>query len=162
MFHQRARSQSKDTKPVSIKSCALKLLTYRARSESELINRLCLKGFDEAEAQKTAQYLKEIGLINDNELAGSLLRYCTESRIMGKASCRAYMRKRGVPEELVREIEFTNDQELEKAKRLVEKKKSILKGYDSNKLYRFLQRRGFSPEVILKLMRTELNSEDML
>lgn len=145
-----------------IKSCALKLLTYRARSESEMVNRLCLKGFDRVEAQKTAEYLKEIGLINDKELAGSLLRYCTEQRIMGTASCRAYMRKRGVPEELIRDIEFSDEGEFEKAKKLIERKKRFLKDYDSNKLYRFLQRRGFSSEVIQKLMRTELNSENML
>lgn len=152
---------SKDT-PSGIKSYALKLLTYRARSEGELINKLCQKGFDKSDAQITADYLKEIGLINDKELAGSLLKYCKDNRIMGSASTRAYMRKRGIREELIREIEFTDEEELEKAKRLIERKKRFLKGYDTNKLYRFLQRRGFSSEVIHRVMRTELNLEDML
>jgi len=145
---------SKDIKTgaASIKSCALRLLSYRARSETELVNRLCLKGFDKEEAQKTVEYLKEIGLINDRELAGSILRYCTESRIMGSASTRAYMRKRGVPEELIREIKFNDEDELQKGRKLLQAKQRYLKDYDSNKLYRFLQRRGFSSDVIKKLI----------
>jgi regulatory protein len=137
--------------------CSLRLIGIRGRSESELLKRLGDKGFSEAEVGETIERLKAAGLINDAELAASLVRICTGRRPMGAAGCRRLLKERGIPEEIFKALRFTHEEELENAMRLVEKKKKLMDKYPppvrKNRLFGFLQRRGFSADVIAAAMK---------
>lgn len=62
------------------------LLRYRLRSESELRNRMKLKGFSEEDIQKAIQYLKQVGLLDDKMLAEELFeRYISKGVAPRKA-----------------------------------------------------------------------------
>ena len=52
---------------------ALKLLTYRQRTEEELVRSLKRKGFDEFYIEKTMEYCKNNNYINDIEFTRSFI-----------------------------------------------------------------------------------------
>ena len=136
---------------------SLRLISIRGRSERELFKRLGEKGFSEAEVGDTIERLRAAGFINDAELAASLLRTCTGRRPMGAAGCRRLLKDRGIPEEIVKTLRFTREEEFQNAMQLVEKKRRLLDKYPppvrKNRLFGFLQRRGFSSDVISAAMK---------
>jgi len=136
---------------------SLRLISIRGRSQRELLKRLGEKGYVQAEAEDAVERLKAAGFVDDIQLAAELVRTCTERRPMGAAGCRRLLKERGIPEEIVKTLRFTHDEELENAMRLIEKKSKLLDKYPPpvrrNRLFGFLQRRGFSSDVISAAMK---------
>jgi regulatory protein len=136
------------------KQAAYKLLSFRGRSKSEMIEKLLDKGFDSDTVDVTLQFLEQTGLINDRALANQL----SDSLIKKGASKFAVKRKlfeRGVDktmaEETANNISF--EMELTSAESFLNRKLNRLK-YNPNdplsvkKAANALQRRGFSYEAI--------------
>ncbi len=147
------KSTSKDSTS-KIKHYALKLINIRDRSEKELFQRLKSKCYQEKLINETIEHLKSISLINDNKLAQSIVNYCEHSKILGIFGCKQYLKKRGIPKDIINDLTFSYEKEIEKAKRLLTKKKGYFEKYPPsvsfNKLYGLLQRRGFEREIIIK------------
>ena len=79
---------------------ALRLLSFRARSEREMADRLAKKGFESDVTDRTVVRLKELGLLND----GALARDMTEVRRRGGRGdhrIRQELRKRGLASESI-------------------------------------------------------------
>lgn len=137
---------------------ALKLLSYRSRSRKELIDRLKRKGCADKEINGTVRFLEDTGLISDEALALELLRYSTEKKLLGGKGLEALLSRRGLDKKLINKTlaYHTRDMEEESAGRLVEKKLRSLKSYPEDvvkrRLYGMLQRRGFSMEVINRVL----------
>ena len=140
-----------------IKNYVLKLLSLKGRSEKEILQRLRQKDFPEELIHKTIQCFKDNGLINDRSLAKTIVAYCEESRMFGAFGCKQYLKKRGIPEEIVKNIPFSYEKEVDKANRLVSKKQNRLKEYPAgvklSKLYGLLKRKGFDSEVISEVLK---------
>jgi regulatory protein len=136
---------------------ALRLIGIRGRSEYELSRRLGEKGYLQPEVEDTVVRLKAAGFIDDARLAEALIRTCTERKLMGAAGCRRLLKERGIPEEIFKSLRFTHEEEIQRAMRLVEKKSKLLAKYSppvrKNRLFGFLQRRGFSTDVISAAMK---------
>lgn len=136
------------------KSCALRLIDYRPRSRKEMLQRLKLKGFDDAEISDTIEYLERIGLINDDILAPGLLKHAVEKKLLGKRGAELFLYKRGIERELIYKVisSHTKENEEEAAGKLLEKKIRTLRNQPEDvikrRLYCMLQRRGFAPDVI--------------
>lgn len=143
--------------PTDAKAYALKLLSLRDRSESELRERLLAKGFTEESVFSAIENLKNAGFIDDSKTAGALMRYCEQTKLLGAYGCRQYMRRRGIPEEIVGSSVFSPETEIEKAKKLVEKKERYLKNYPIQvklkRLYGMLARKGFDGGIISEVLR---------
>jgi len=144
------------------KTYALKLLSFRSRSRKELQYRLKKKGFSTEQIDVTILFLERAGLINDENLAAELLRYSSERKSLGAKGIKAFLVKRGIDKELIHKAltAHTQDIEEESAKRFVEKKLKTLRNYPEEVIKRrllgMLQRRGFSTEVIRKVMHLSL------
>jgi regulatory protein len=153
---------------VKAKQYALKLLSYRSRSEKELINRLKRKGISEPVASSAVSYLKDIGLINDFSLAEALKREALSTKLLSQNGAKKFILNRGIPHDIV-DIIFSKDENIDfdNARNIIDKKLRILKDYPhevvKRKLYNLLSRRGYSYETIMKVLKEKKfnNEEDL-
>jgi len=140
------------------KQYALKLLSYRGRSIKELQERLRGKGIPESDVSSAIKYLKDTGLIDDVSLAESLKREAETIKMLSRKGAKRYLFGRGIPQDIIDSV-FRHDEneDVENAGRLVDKKMKVLGGYPSEvvkrRLYGLLSRRGYSSETILKVLK---------
>jgi regulatory protein len=144
--------------PDEARRYSLRLLSYRARSEKELRDRLEKKGFSERSISPVMQSLKDAKLLDDAALAEQLRRQAREIKLLGYGSAKAYMLRRGLPRDIVEgALEFDGHEELRSARKLVDKKLKSMGKYltlaDRKKLWNFLARRGYSFGTIRDALR---------
>ncbi len=164
--------KARDTR-CSVLHYAYKLLSYRGRSEAEMVTRLRMKGFDEDSVSEAVTHLKESGFLDDRKLAASLRRYAEEAKQLSIAATRRFLLQRGVPLEMISEVTGDID-EVETAKKLVEKKVAAWRkqspsrkgsppdGTLVRKLYGILYRKGYPSEAIRKVLHHYTGKEDMV
>lgn len=136
---------------------SLKLLSYRGRSERELINRLLMKGYSDDEIKGTLRQLKDKGLIDDRKLALDFINYAKETKKLGSIGTRNFLLSRGIPEDIIRDFSDDITDEEENALRLIEKRN--FRVGEKRKVYSLLQRKGYSFETIRKVLRKFYNEE---
>ena len=147
------------------KKYALKLLAYRARSESELRERLARKGFSGEALSHTLEYLRRAGYLDDHLLAENLKRRALEEKRLGFQGAKDFMLKRGLPAHMVEStLEYDEDRELRNAEKLVDKKLGSMRNYagksEKRRLWYFLARRGFSFGIIRKTLKDLNHNEE--
>lgn len=137
---------------------ALRLLSYRARSKKELHSRLEKKGFPGDQIGSVILSLERDRLIDDEALAAELLRYSSERKSLGAKGIKAFLAKRGIEKRVIDKTLSVHTQDIEEAsaKRFVEKKLKTLAKYPDDvikrRLHGMLQRRGFSQEIIRRVI----------
>jgi len=127
------------------RATAARMASSRMLSKKELQSRLTKKGVDEQDAAETADWLEDLGAVNDSTYAAVLVRHYGG---MGYGPARVYqeLRRRGIPRELWEEA-LT---QMPPAKEAIEDFiKSRLRGKSpdattAKKLSDALLRRGFS------------------
>jgi regulatory protein len=132
-------------------SSALRYLSPRPRSETEVRTRLRRQGFDADTIHQAIAKLKDQKLIDDADFA----RFWCENRENFRPRSRRFiefeLRQKGVDVQTTAEVTEGLDDELN-AYRAARRKSGSLKGLDyhnfRNRLYAFLKQRGFSYEVI--------------
>lgn len=138
-------------------SCAVRLLSYRDRSEAELRDRLAKKGFPGEILEGAMERLKESGVIDDRRLAEAFARNAAESGALGLRGVRASLMKRRVPRDVVEDSLSGVEEDPAGAAALVRKRMGRLAGLPAETVRRrlraFLSRRGFSLETIREAMR---------
>lgn len=143
---------------------ALKLLSYRGRSEKELGDRLRRKGISETVISSVLRYLKETGLVNDMTLAEALKREAIYTKMLSRTSARHYVLGKGIPREIVESVFGDGDTgDSETALRFVDKRLRSLKHYPPEvirrRLYNLLSRRGYSYDTIKDALKKHLKEE---
>ena len=78
---------------------AANMISARPLSKGELQRRLVKKGAEEDDARAAADWLEDIGAVNDGQYAAALVRHYS-AKGYGAARIREEMRRRGVPREL--------------------------------------------------------------
>lgn len=86
-------------KASSTKVTAANMISARPLSKKELQRRLVKKGAEEADAQAAADWLEDIGAVNDAAYAAALVRHYG-GKGYGVARVKEELRHRGVPREL--------------------------------------------------------------
>ncbi len=140
--------------PEKAREYAFLLLKFRLRSEKELASRLRQKKFSEAVIQNTLSFLKEKQFIDDQIFAKGWVASRLK-RPFGLRRIKQELVQKGLDKEV---IEVTLAQAKEDydegtiVRQLAEQRFSRLKGVESLKakarVYAYLMRRGFSPELI--------------
>lgn len=136
------------------RSFAYRLLALRRRTRRELEMRLEQKGFSKEVTRSVLGSLEKYGYINDKAFA----RLWVEQKLAkrGLPGLRRELMEKGVDIEIINEILAELDPEAEYSAALeLAKKKSALDGgvCPFPRLAGFLQRRGFSYEVIARVCR---------
>jgi regulatory protein len=126
----------------------IKLLAYRDRSESELLDKMLRKGFCESDATDAISHLKQKGFVNDKQLAESLIRDGINRKCLGRRGLMAYLQKRGIPSDIIEDRLGSENDNLDAAIEIVKRRLSRMMKLDMNTIRRrlagLLSRRGFS------------------
>ena len=145
---------------------ALKLLSYRGRSEQELRERLKKRGFPETETIAAIRDLKQSGLVDDANLAETLKWEAFTAKLLSTEGAKRYVLGRGIPRDIAEtSLAFDEERDKENARRLVEKKLRVLKNYPfatvRRRLYNLLARKGYPSGLIIELLKEKnLYKED--
>ena len=132
-------------------SAALRLLSYRPRSETELRQRLARRGAPPALIDSTIQRLRELGLVDDAAFARSWVESRERASPRGQRLLRQELRAKGVNSDALREVVEGVD-DAEAALRASARRAASLSGLPQEEFRRrlgdFLRRRGFDYETI--------------
>lgn len=134
----------------------MRFFSFRDRTEKEAREKLRKKGIDEKTVEEAIEWLKEEGLLNDANFA----RQWVEGRKEKYGSSRLYREliRKGVRSEIAREAvgEILEEEELQRAISWGRRRLASMPENDPRrraKLASFLLRRGFSWEIVEKVLR---------
>lgn len=137
---------------------AVKLLSYRQRSQKEIEDKMKQKGYDIEIINKTLNWLKDYNLINDEDFAKEYV--LSKVKKYGSRRIKLELSRKGVDEEIIQTVleeEIGDDTEYNIALESAKKKIKAYQGQERNTIYRklaaYLQRRGFSYDIISKVLR---------
>ncbi|MBI4708424.1 MAG: regulatory protein RecX [Candidatus Omnitrophica bacterium] len=140
------------------KSYAFLLLKFRLRSENELYQRLVKKGFFSEVAREVVSFLKEKRFIDDKLFTKAWV----DSRIKkpyGVRRIKQELLRKGIAQEVIdKQLVQLKDSysEVDVVRQISEERMAKLKGLDKDvakrRVYGYLLRRGFSPDVILEVL----------
>lgn len=141
---------------------ALGYLSYRQQSEKELTQKLKSKGYCESDIDLALEYCKSKNYINDKEFAISFIRDKTNLNKYGTTRIRYELLKKGVHRSIIDEVlDLDFDQEYGMALQLGIKRLANYKPDDKNGKYRklsaYLQRKGYSYEIISRVLKEIIN-----
>lgn len=140
-----------------VKQKALNLLSYRARSKKELIDKLKQKEYDTKYINEVIAELEKLGLLNDLEYAKLWIESYKNS--YGKFRLKNGLKEKGISEETINQaLVDTNVSELDTAKHIAEKWKRLHSKLPEKeakqRLMGFLARRGISYDTIQDIIDT--------
>ncbi len=145
---------------------ALLLLSYRARSEKELKERLARKGYTPAVITAVMEELKKQGLVDDHRLAERFVADRITVGHKGKNRVGVELLKMGVAKEEINRALKNAPDETEAARMVAEHFLPRYRKLDENtrarRLWGVLARRGFAPDTItrvLKQLGTDVSEE---
>ncbi len=148
-----------DEKLQQARALAYRYLSHRDRSVRETADHLRKKGLDDAVVQETLRYLKEANYLDDRRFAEHWARTRAENKQFGKYRLRQELIGKGLPKDLIDETLdtlFETVKEIDLARTVVEKKLPSMQDLDADKRKRrlvgLLQRKGFSSDVIYKVL----------
>ncbi len=144
------------------KEKALWLISYRDHSKKELIDKV-KRTYDEQSAQKAADRLEELGLIDDDNFARRYAEKLIFGKHMSKKSAFYELRRKGINAETAEEIlDAINVNTAEQIKSVIDKKyKNITDEKIRRRAVAALQRLGFGWDDIKSVIE-EYTEEDYI
>lgn len=144
---------------INAKKLAYSYATYKPRSEKQVEKRLAEKDFSRVVIDICINFLKEFNLIDDNRFAYDFAAMYIQKKPSGVALLRQELKAKGINEYLINDVvsQFTDsDLQLELAEKATIKKLRMLKTKplekQKNALIQYLQRQGFSWDIISKII----------
>ena len=147
------------------KNKALSILSKSDQSEKKLREKL-LNDYDENIVEEVIEFLKGYKLINDNLLAEKIVHDNMNLSKFGKNKIKQNLYNKGIAASDIQDAisQIDPDEEYENAKYLAEKRLKRLKVEDKNKInqkiYQHLAYKGFSYDIIKRVLRELLNFDE--
>lgn len=148
------------------KDYAFKFLSYRPRSIKEIEDRLKRKDYSSKVILEVIKSLKRLKFLNDKEFAKMWMENRIRTRPMGRYRLKQELIQKGIDRDLIEKTlsDYREEEEIELAKELTQRKlkrsyRSLNRLPAQRRLYGFLQRRGFSYDIIQEIMK-ELRGVD--
>jgi regulatory protein len=132
-------------------AAALRLLSYRPRSESELRQRLARRGTPPAQVDPTLQRLRELGLVDDAAFARAWVESRHRTSPRGRRLLRRELQAKGVDSDASRPLLEQIDEEdaaLRAAGRRALSLRALPDPQFRRRLSDFLRRRGFDYDTV--------------
>lgn len=164
---ERDKLLSADAK-YSAKECALNYLSYRPRSAYEISLHLRKKGYSEDIISMVVQELRETKFIDDRTFAMIYLNDQLNRNPQGVYLLRQRLLAKGIDRSIVDELLQArishNDQEHSAVTLLQKKYRALLAKHtltpaEYRKIYTFLQRKGFSHDVIHNVLQQKIGAQ---
>lgn len=138
---------------------ALKVLNFRPRSVEELTEKLKTKGYADPVIGAVVEEFAKKGLLDDSKFSRLWVESRLAARPTGASILKKELKARGVDEktaEKVLEASLKGRDEYETVKQLADDRMVHLKGLDKTtakrRLFGFLKRRGFSTDIIFRVL----------
>lgn len=147
------------------RALCLRLLTTAPRSRSELAAELRRRGTPNEVAEQVLARLADVGLIDDQSFAETLVSARQRSRSLGRRAIVAELRRRGVDDDVVQTAVAPIDRETElaAARTLVARRLPMTAGRAAPVRYRrlvaMLVRKGYSTGLAAEVVRESLAGE---
>lgn len=138
-----------------------RLLKIRFRSEKEVRDKLQQKGFSQETIARTVGYFKELDLVNDRQFAQEwIASRLSSNKPFGIHRIRFELKEKGIGPDLIEE-EFAQatadyceeDVVFRLAQRQAAKCRNVGAPKRKQRVYGYLMRRGFNPQVVLKAIK---------
>jgi regulatory protein len=154
------RSEESDEKNLArAKSTAYRYLTYRPRSTKELLDKLSEKKFDVAVINAVLADLTRLGYLDDAQFAAQWASSRLRLRGFGRRRIEQELKQKGVDQEIIRgalAIAIPPEDEIEAARSFAERKLRTMKSFEPEvrrrRLAGFLERKGFSYDIIREML----------
>jgi regulatory protein len=132
-----------------------RFLKIRFRSEKEIRDKLRTTKFDDSEIEREIKNLKKVDLVNDERFTKFWVEYRTDFNIRGRRFIEYELKRFGIEKEMYEKY-FSKNNEYKNAKALVKdryfRNKIEIDQKLKNKIMGFLSRKGFSMDVVIKVM----------
>lgn len=151
----------KSENPSSYEDClnsALRILQRAAQTEKKMQEKLIGRKFELETVDKVLQKLKNMKFVDDEKYARDYVSYRGRTNPLGKFNLRFKLMQKGIEKNLAKDAvdEISPEEELELARKLTEKRLRALARFEPSeqkqKLARFLAARGFSSNVVFKVI----------
>jgi len=149
------------------KAHAFQFLSYRNRSHWELAQYLKKKEYPHPVIQQTLDYLTELNYINDEGFALQWSQFKINKNKFGRSRLHMELYGKGIDKAIIEKTLnaiYTDNPEGDLAEQCARKKWVSLKGVEKEKkkqrLVKFMQRRGFSSDIIYQSLKTLTESID--
>jgi regulatory protein len=143
------------------KNAAYRYLTIRPRSRAEVEKKLRDQEFPTVIITSVIDHLLRLGYLNDEQFARQWAASRVRSRGFGRRRIEQELRVRGIDRDTIGSVLkglFEEDAEIDVARREADKKLRTLARFEpevrKRRLAGFLERKGFSPEIIRNIIRT--------
>lgn len=140
---------------------ALNLLSFRQRSEKEIYSALKRKGYEDLYIQRAIDYCKEQRYLDDRVFAKAFIKDKLNLNKLGEQRIKYELLAKGISQDIIDDVLVVDkDDQFEAALKLAKKKLPSYRNDDRNSTYRklsgFLQRKGYTFEIISKIMKETL------
>jgi regulatory protein len=156
------KQNQKNQKPNNPKERAVRLLSYRNYTSAELRERLEREDYSLDEIESAIGWLEEIGYLNDQTTAELWVDHRNRFRPTGIYGLKRELEQKGVDAEIIDAVINTPEEDYDLALKLAKTRLERLKNLPTQKQYQrtagLLQRRGFSWDVIYKVLGSLFNS----
>ncbi|MFC4059400.1 recombination regulator RecX [Planomonospora corallina] len=159
-----AQGPGADPEAVARAIC-LRLLTVGPRTRAQLAEALRKRDVPQDAAEAVLERFSEVGLIDDEAFAAAWVSSRHAGRGLSRRALASELRHRGVDEDTVKEAveQLDPEQEVETARRLVERKLRSTRGLDpaarTRRLAGMLARKGYGPGLAFRVIREALENE---
>ena len=139
---------------------ALKLLSYRPRSEHEISFRLKIKQVPAEKIVQVIKKLKELKFVNDDKFVAWWQQQRDEFRPRSARILKLELIKKGIAQDTIKSnLDISHEKELERANKAFQKKfksiKKIMPYSMRQKVIRFMSARGFSWAIIKEILKVD-------
>jgi len=141
---------------------SLHALSRRGVSSREMEKLLLSRDLDESVVADEIARLERVGLLDDTELAATLIRSKQERKGLGRGAVTSELRARGIDPSVIDEAlsDTDDDDEQERADEWARKRAGSLRGLDretaERRLNGYLMRRGYRSEVVRRAIEKAL------
>jgi len=141
---------------------SLHALSRRGVSSHEMEKLLRSRDLDESVVSDEIERLERVGLLDDAELAATLVRAKQERKGLGRGAVTSELRARGIDPAVIDEAlaETDDDEEQQRADEWARKRAGSLRGLDretaERRLNGYLMRRGYRSEVVRRAVEKAL------
>lgn len=151
---------------ISCKESAIKLITFKDRTEKEMHKKLSEKGYEQAEIEEVIEFLKEYGYVNDLRFAERFAEDAVKIRKWGRMRIKSELTAKGIEREIAESV--TESLAFDGKEAVISELSRRFKNSDfSNqkermRIFSYFARRGYSPNEIRGAMNSVCSFDDII
>jgi regulatory protein len=158
-----AEGESRGERSARASNVSMHALARRGMSSSEMTKLLESRELDADDVQSEVDRLESVGLLDDADLASTLVRSLQQRKGLGRSAISAELRRRRIDATAIEQAleELDGDDELTRAREIAIKRAGQLRSLDPEtarrRLGAFLMRRGYSGSIVSSAVASALS-----